>query len=498
MNKEIDKSTFIPLTTKRKALTINLDQERYGTFAEIGAGQEVARWFFQVGGAAGTIVKSMSAYDMNFSDEIYGKSKRYVSRERLLQMMEHEFCLLKQRLTKKRGINTKFFVYANTVSARNFKGTNECHGWMGVRMQASPLQSFNDIIIHVRMLDTTNQLQQEAMGILGVNLVYGGFYYYKNPTQFIISLSDNLSSGRIEVDIIHFSGIIFQKVDNRVLSLKLVEHKLANAVMFGPDGSILQPSEVLYKKAVIVERGSFRPMTSVNLDMIKCAGSQFKKEKKVQNKNIIVLMEITMNTLKASGSIDYKDFLSRIDVLSSLGYSVLISNYFEFFRLSSYIRRYTEEMLGLVLGINTLMEIFNEKYYQSLDGGIMEATGRLFKENVRLYIYPMTISSYKRYAIMNRVEWDAIDHKVPKKTSDLLTASNLKVTRKLQSLYQYLTDNQYIVPVEGFNPICFEYNSRQTLRLIKEGNSFWESTVPVPVAKMIKEKNLWEYKRNNQ
>src|SRR5215216_2169262 len=375
--------------TDEKALHINLDSAKYGTFAEIGAGQEVARWFFRVGAASGTIAKSMSAYDMTFSDAIYGKAPRYVSRERLALMLDREYELLIERLAATRGDRTTFFVFADTVSAKNFLGTNEAHGWMGVRFQTTPGSEPSDIFLHVRMWDKENVLQQQALGIVGTNLIYGAFYYYEEPKKLIESLLDNLSSARIEVDMLKFSGPAFKQVDNRLMSLHLVHFGLTNAVMFGPSGDVLQPSEVLYKKTILVERGSFRPVTHVNVDMLNCATAQFVQEPEVKGKDVVVLMEITMNNLLAAGELDAADFLSRVDILGDIGFTVLISNYSEYYRLTSYFRRYTKEMIGVTMGINNLLEIFNEKYYENLEGGILESFGRLFRNAVKLYIYPM-------------------------------------------------------------------------------------------------------------
>src|SRR6516164_6639998 len=337
------------LTTNRKALTINLDQGKYGTFAEIGAGQEVARHFFQAGGAAGTVAKSISAYDMKFSDEIYGKTARYVSRERLGLMLDHEYNLLMERLNSVRGDRTQFFVFADTVAAKSFKGTNEAHGWMGVRFQDEPNTPPSDVVLHVRMLDKENILQQQALGIIGVNLTYGAFYYINDQDKFIRSLADNLGIDRIEVDMINFSGPLFANVDNRLMSLKLVEYGLTNAVMFGPKGEVLQPSEVLYKKAIVVERGSFRPVTLVNEDMLQCALKQFRAEPERGDSEVVVLMEITMANLLAAGAIDYKDFMARIDTLGALGVNAFVSNYLEFYRLMAYFRRYTKQMVGVAM-----------------------------------------------------------------------------------------------------------------------------------------------------
>src|SRR6187399_2750984 len=316
-----------PLDTHQKALAVNLDPRRYGTFAEIGAGQEVVRWFFRAGGAAGTIAKSISAYDMTVSDAIYGQTRRYVCRERLESMLDYEQRLNLERLRDARGDTTAFFSFADTVSAKSFRGTNECHGWMGVRFQAHPRDQDSQIILHVRMLDTENALQQEALGIVGVNLLYGAFFLNHEPDQLVESLLDNLTTRRIEIDMIEFSGIAFRHVDNRVMSLRLVQLGLSSAAMFSATGEVLQPSEVLYKKSILVERGSFRPVTHVNVDMLNCATAQFVQEPLVKGKDVIVLMEITMNNLLAAGELDAQDFLQRVDLLGELGLAAMVSNY---------------------------------------------------------------------------------------------------------------------------------------------------------------------------
>ncbi|HEX8372888.1 MAG TPA: TonB-dependent receptor [Chthoniobacterales bacterium] len=486
------------LTTNRKALQVNLDLEKYGTLAEIGAGQEVARYFFQAGGAAGTIAKSISAYDMKFSDDIYGKSPRYVSRERLSLMLDHEYDLLVQRLGETRGATSTFFVFADTVSARNFRGTNECHGWMGLRFQREPHAAPSDIHIHVRMWDRENVLQQQALGIAGVNLIYGGFYYKADPEKFIRSLIDNLSTERIEVDMIRFSGPDFTTVDNRLMSLLLVQHGLTNAVLFGPNHDVIQPSELLYKKSILVERGSFRPVTNVNMDMLDCALAQFVQEPAVKNTRVEVLLEITMHNLLSSGELDHLDFLARVDAISALGHNVLISNYSEYYRLTSYFRRYTKEMIGVALGINNLLEVFNEKYYETLEGGILESFGRLFRNAVKLFVYPMRQSAYDYYTSTQRetVPGGAIsvlNHAHTK--SVLIKASNLQVPPNLSNLYLHLQENGYIECIVGYDTTILDIFSRDVLKKIASEDASWEGMVPPQVATLIKDRGLFGYQR---
>ncbi|MCY2982435.1 MAG: TonB-dependent receptor [Planctomycetota bacterium] len=460
--------------TERKALAVNLDPHRYGTFAEIGAGQEVVRWFFRVGGAAGTIAKSMSAYDMTVSDAIYGQCERYVCRKRLEDMLDHEHTLNLERLSESRGDTTSFFAFADTVSARNFKGTNDCHGWMGVRFQSHPGDQDSQIIIHVRMLDTENALQQEAIGIIGVNLLYGAFFLNHEPDQLIESLLDNLSTRRIEIDMIEFSGIAFRHVDNRVMSLRLVQLGLSNAAMFSARGEVLQPSEVLYKKPILVERGSFRPLTNVNLDILRSAHEKFSLEPDVEADQVVTLAEITMRNLTANGDIDLQDFLARVDLLAACGMTVLISDYFEYYRLAAYLARYTKNKIGITMGAGSLCDLFDDKYYSELDGGILESFGRLFKNDLKLYIYPL----------LNR------------ETGERTTVDNLEVAPGLRKLYEYLVDKGCIEQLDNFNPQNLATFSREVLCQIQAGDPSWVDHVPVEVAEVIQRRGFFGYRRS--
>jgi len=460
------------MDTHGKALTINLDSRRYGTFAEIGAGQEVVRWFFRVGGAAGTIAKSMSAYDMTVSDAIYGRTERYVCRSRLQSMLDHEYDLNLSRLTETRGSTTSFFAFADTVSARNYKGTNECHGWMGVKFQAHPRDHDSEIIIHVRMLDAENALQQEALGIVGVNLLYGAFFMHHDPDRLVESLLDNLNTQRIEIDMIEFSGIEFRHVDNRVMSLKLVQLGLSGAAMFGPNGQVLQPAEVLHKRPVLVERGSFRPVCNPNIDMLKCAHEEFSKSL-AQGEQVVELAEITMRNLIVGGQIDYRDFLARADVLAAAGKTVLISDYFEYYRLAAYLRKHTSRPIAITLGAASLLTLFEEKYYADLDGGILESFGRLFKNDLRLYVYPY----------------------LDPKTQQLSTVDNLEIAPDLSKLYGHLVDRGCILQLQNYDPNCLKIFSRDVLELIKEGDERWEQMVPSPIAEIIKRRGFFGCKK---
>lgn len=481
--------TTAELTTQRKALRINLDKRMFGTFAEIGAGQEVVRHFFQAGGAAGTIAKTISAYDMTFSDEIYGKSGRYVSRERLVSMLDHEYNLLLQRLSGKRGHESLFFAFADTVAAMSFKGSSECHGWMGVRFQRNPLAPPNEIVMHVRMLDRSNVQQQEALGFVGVNLIYSAFFCENPAEDFVSSLLECLSNERIEIDMIEMSGPDFKHIDNRLISLQQVQLGLSNAALFAPCGRVLQPSEVLYNKAVLIERGSFRPVTHVHVDMLETARSTFQTNTLPKGKDCVTLAELTLNNLMSTGSIDMSDFLARVDTISSLGLNVLISNYPQFYLLISYLRRYTKEPIGLAMGVNTLLEVFNEKHYEKLEGGILESLGRLFRHRVQLLIYPMTNSAFQEYIKLFNPPFDGT--KVHE--SALITAQNLPVLSHLTLLHSYLLEQGSIVELKNYNPELLKVLSRDILKRIATGDPTWEEVVPKPAAELIKHRKLLGY-----
>lgn len=465
------------INTHQKALEVNLDKSRYGTFAEIGAGQEVARWFFKVGAAAGTISKSMSAYDMAVSDAIYGKCDRYVSRQRLQSMLDYEHGLNLERLVPTRGDHTSFFAFADTVAARNFKGTNECHGWMGVKYQAHPRDDDSQVIIHVRMLDNENSLQQEALGIVGVNLLHAAFFLHHKPDEMVESLLDGLSTDRVEVDMIEFSGIEFRHVDNRVMSLKLVQLGLSDAALFGPSGEVLQPSGVLRKRPILVERGSFRPVTKVNIDMINGANQLFSEELGPEDGGEIVeLMEITMRNLLRSGEIDLNDFLARADVVAAAGKIVLISDYFEYYRLAAYLRRYTNKPIAVTLGLGSLLDLFNEEYYSTLEGGILEAFGKLFTTNLRIYVYPQ----------------------LDEHTGALQTVENLEMGPDLENLYKHLVGRGLIKQLHNADEKLLHIFSRDVLIKIKQGDSSWEAMVPDEIATVIKKRQFFGYCEDRQ
>ena len=458
--------------TLQKALRINLDQRWYGTIAEIGAGQEVARWFFRAGGAAGTVAKTISAYDMAVSDAVYGKSDRYVSMGRLQAMLDHEFQLNIERLHDQRGDDNAFFAFADTVVARSYQGGNECHGWMGVKFQSHQHDEASQIILHVRMLDSEASLQQEALGVVGVNLLYGAFFHHHEPEVLLETLLDRLTTGRIEIDMIQMSGIEFRSVDNRVLALKLVQLGLSGVAMFGADRQVLQPSEVLRKKAILVERGSFRPPTVVNIDMLECARQKFEADPAVDGREVLVLTELTMaNLMAGAGKVDRRDFLARADLLAACGMTVLISDYLAYHRLAAYLAWRTDGRIGMVMGVPSLMDQFDESSYSDLPGGILEAFGRLFKNDLRLFVYPML------------------------RDGQVTTIHNLAVGGELQPLYDYLSRRGSFVDLDNYKPDYLPILSRDVLREIGAGEDGWEQKVPAEVADLVKKRGFFGYRQ---
>ncbi|MEO6914487.1 MAG: hypothetical protein ABI151_01620 [Chitinophagaceae bacterium] len=462
--------------TKQKALAINLDQQIYGSFAEIGAGQDVAANFFKAGASSGTIAKTMSAYDMLFSDAIYGteEKKRYVSERRLIAMLEREYSLLIERLAVQRSSTTTFFAFSDTISALNYHRTNVGHGWMGVRFQLVPGGEYNDVILHVKLLDSDNNLQQQAVGILGVNLIYACFYYYENPMLFLLSLLDDLSIDRFQIDFIRFEGPNFVKVDNRLMSLLLVEKGFSDAALFGPDGKNLQPSEILYKKHIVVIRGRFRPLINVHLDMLHTGVKQFMEEPDVDKTRVVVLTELTLQSLKErnadpNSEIDKKDFLDRVDILSSLGHTVMISNFHEYYKLVSYLSTMTQLKLGVILGYPNLDYIFSEEHYKKLPGGILESFAALFSRKVKLFIYPTM-----RNGVLENCE-------------------SFRLAPHLIDLFRYLVANDKIEDILDYNPVNLNVQTDTVLHLIKQGVDGWEEYVPEEVAATIKARGLFGY-----
>lgn len=468
------KMSSVP-ATKAKALRLNLNSHIYGTFAEIGAGQETVRNFFRAGGASGTIAKAMSAYDKDFSDAIYGieDDRRYVTELRLKRMLRHEVNLIEDRLTRRKHPEKIFFSYANTVATIDFSKKFKGHGWVGIRFQLDPLEDYNEIVLHLRFKESDARLQQETLGILGVNLIYGAFYLNDNPKELLKSFYDNLHKDQLEIDMINFSGPRFMYVDNRLMSLQLVKNGMTNAVMFGPDGNNLLPAQVLYKKNILALRGSFRPVTKVNMDMFKNAKQMFFDESKVDPDNSQIIFEITLSNLRAEGEINERDFLDRAELLCSLGQNVMITNFQEYFKLVEYFSEFTRARMGLAMGVYNLIQIFDEKYYRHLSGGILEAFGKLFYRDLKVYMYP-----YK-----------------DEKSGEFITSENLKVHPRMKELYKFFKNNGKLIDIEGFDKDSLHIFSRTVLRMIMEGEEGWEEMLPEGISETIIQNRLFGYSR---
>ncbi len=467
-----DKDFENVLSTVDKALRINLNEHIYGTFAEIGAGQEVARHFFRAGGASGTIAKTMSAYDRGFSDAIYGaeQDKRYVTKSRLAKMLKHEINLLETRVDRKNNPEKMFFAFANTVATIDFAKKFKGHGWMGIRFQTDSKQEYSEIQMHVRFHLIDAKAQQEALGIMGVNLIYGAYYKHNKPRSLIKYLYDHIDPHAIEIDTINFSGPLFENVDNRLLSLDLVKNGMTQAVMFGPDGKNILPAAVLYKKNILAIRGSFRPVTKVNEDMYEKSYKMISNDSDFNLEKTISIFEITLsNLLSGQNDVNEQDFLDRAELLCSSGKTVMITNFQEYYKLSDYFSNYTTKKTVMTMGVDNLIKVFEDKYYSNLSGGILEAFGKLFKQNIEIYLYPLI------------------------KGEKLIDSSNLQVEDNMKNLYKYFKDNQKIRDIENFNKSLLNIYSWEVLEEIKNNSSGWEQKLPESISKLIKEKKLFGY-----
>ncbi len=468
------------LSTNRKALRINLNPLIYGSFAEIGGGQEVARHFFQAGGASGTVAKTISAYDKSFSDKLYNKNRegRYVSEGRVQKMLNTEYSDLTGLLEESRSPDTTFFSFANTVETLNYDKSNDAHGWMGVKFQYRPGTEANEVIMHVNLKENDALLQQQTLGILGVNLIFACFYHNDKPNEFLRSLLDNLSRDRIEISMIRMSGPDLSYVDNRLLAVQLVKNGMTSAVMFDRKGNVQQPSDMLYKKNVLAFRGSFRPITYVGFDMLKSSYSIFKKDRHYQRDNTIAVCEMTLNNLMEEGELDERDFLDRVDILNGMGQHVMVSTFREYYKLVGYFSRFKIGRLRIVIGIPTFLNVLDEKYYQNLRGGILEALGRLFPENVKFYVYP-TLSSV-----------DIINEET---SEDLLTTQNIELNEKIRPLFDYLVSNGKIIDIKNVKKDRLYISSPYVLKMIKDNIPGWEEMVPNYIEEVIKSRRLFGY-----
>ena len=460
------------LTTEDKALKINLKEDIYGCFAEIGAGQEVAANFFKAGGSSGTIAFTRSAYDMKVSDVMYGPTPRYVCEERLTTMLSAEYEQLKDVLPEKNK-ESRFFAFCNTVESLNYHKTNQGHGWIGIRFQQTLGGKPNDIVLHVKLHDSGHKSQQESLGILGVNLIYAAFFHHDNLDKFIDVLVARLPREKIEIDMLRFSGPNFEGIDNRLVSLNLVQRGITDATMFDLAKNVLQPSTALYKKNILLMRGRFRPVTKVHIDMIEKGKKAFLKENEVDEESLEVIFELTLKDLTADGKISIQDFMDRAELLGSLGYTVMISNYLKHYKMVEYLSATTKgSMIGLIVGIYNLNTIFDERYYDNLQGGLLEAFGRGFGNSVKIYVYPaINVDDGLMYDL-----------------------STIKLPKHLYSLLQFMIENGKLQAINEYDKSLLHIMSDDVLSKIKMGSTIWEEDVPYEVAQAIKFFKLFGYK----
>ncbi|MFT5778653.1 MAG: hypothetical protein ACI837_001609 [Crocinitomicaceae bacterium] len=461
------------LTTEEKALKVNLTPDIYGCFAEIGAGQEVAANFFKAGGSSGTIAYTHSAYDMKVSDSFYGPSTRYVCEERLITMLSAEYNTLKERLPNK-YTESRFFTFCNTVESLNYHKNNQGQGWVGMRFQLSLGSEPNDVILHIKMHDNSHKAQQEALGILGVNLVHASYFHYDDLDEFLSSLVHRLPRERMEIDMLRVSGPDFENIDNRIIALNLVKRGITDATMFDLSGNVKQPAAALYKKNILLARGRFRPVTKIHIDMIERGKEQFLKEEGVSQDKLRVIVELTLKDLTADGKILDKDFVDRAELLGTLGYTVMISNYLKHYKMVEYLSSISKGyQMGAIVGVYNLQTIFDPKYYDNLPGGVLEAFGRGFGRKVKIFVYPA-----------NDVE-----------TGDLHDLSTIEIAPNLHGLLQYMKDNNKVAAFETYDEKLLHILSDDVLSKIKANVSSWEEDVPNEVVKAIKHYELFGFQK---
>ena len=466
-------------TTKQKALKINLNENIYGSFSEIGAGQETVRYFFQAGGSSKTIAKAMSAYDKVFSDTIYGEEddKRYVTEKRLKKMLLHEANLLEERIERSDPPKRLFFSYANTVTTIDFAKKFKGHGWVGIRFQLEPTAEYNEIIFHIKFNQNDQKLQQETLGMMGTNLIYAAFYLSDNPKNLILSLYDNIDRDKIEIDMINFSGPQFSEIDNRLMSLYLVKYNITNAVMFSPNGKSLLPAQELFKKNILMLRGSFRPVTNVNIDLYKKSETLFFQNPGVNPENSRIIFEISLHNLRSLNEnsdtdVDDQDFLNRAELLCSLGQNVMITNYKEYYKLVDFINEQTQEHIGLAMGAYNLMMIFDEQYYDDVSGGFLEAIGRLMNRKTTFYLFPLK------------------NHE----TGEIVSGKNVIIPEKYKFIFDYFKQQGRFVEIENFDPAVMDILTRNVYKMLVNGEKDWENMLPKGIAEIIKTKKLFGYK----
>ncbi len=464
------------LSTKEKSVHININSKYYGAIAEIGGGQETARHLFQAGGASNTIAKSISAYDKLFSDHFYNQdtSARYVAEERLRKMVDYEYGELIDILDKKN--NQKFFAFANTVETLNFSKTNQGNGWLGIAVQGSDRYHPNKIFIHVKLHENDTLLQQYTLGALGINLIYGGLFEWEDPRNILLSLLDNLDTDRVEVDYIYVEGPNMTWVDNRLLNLMLVSNRMTPAIMFDQTGKVRQPGDMLHKKNVVLLRGNFRPINQLGMDFLQDSLSVFERDEDYRPDNTIAFCEISLNSLMQDEKVNEKDFLHRVDLLNMMGQSVMISRFSRFFKLVNYFGQFKMIKLRLVIGFPTFDKILDSSNYTDLRGGLLEAMGSMFQDNVKVYLYPH----------------------IDTKTGEVVYPEDSNFSEENKLLWQYLNITKKILVMKSIPAKTLEISSLNITRLIENGDDSFINYVPEKVFQHIKDNRLFGYNRNNQ
>ena len=454
--------TLTLAATQEKAFRINMDKRIYGTFAEIGAGQETANWFFRSSGAAGTVAKTISAYDMTVSDTLYGPVRRYVSQERLEQMMDYEYTQLINRLGEKRGAETCFFSFCNTVKCKGYRDNGPWSAWIGVRFQLRPEAPPSDFVMHVRLLVPDHDIQMRVLGILGVNLLHAIYYNREHMDEFVNSVSENLDRSMYEIDFMRFSGNGFSMFDNRLLALELVRNGISEATLFCPDGSVIPPADFLYKRPIVLMRGSFLPICNIHMEMMDSVRVKFTESlTPAQQEKVVDICEISLSNLLRGNDVDLLDFIDRVDALAALGKTVMVTNITHFHRISTLLNQYTNEPVAIALSIGLLNELFKEKW-ADIPGGILASIGLCFVNKTKFYVTP----------------W------INRKTGEYVTAGTYIAPEKYQYLYKHLLDNGDIISVPYFNQKLLFRTPRDIVRLINDGDDSWKEYVPEAAYRM--------------
>ena len=460
-----------PLSTKEKSVYINLHSDFYGSIAEIGGGQETARHLFQADGASNTVAKTISAYDKSFSDYFYsnGLSSRYVAQERLQRMIDYEYNQLIEVLGN--GCTQKFFAFANTVELLNYAKTNQGNGWIGIAAEGSQRNKPNKIFFHIKLLEKDTLLQQYTLGAIGINLIYAVLGNVTDPREIIATLLDNLDTDRVEVDYVHVEGRDFEWCDNRLLNLLLVSNNMTPAVMFDENGRVQQPADMLYKKNVLLMRGHFRPISNLALEFFDDSLEMFKRDEDYRPDNTIAFCEISLKYLFQNEQLDEIDFLHRVDLLNMAGKCVMVSNFYRYFKLVDYFAQFKMIKLRIVLGLNTFDRIFHESQYTDLRGGMLQAMGTLFHENVKLYLYPFTNIN----------------------SGDIIYPDDEHFHDEYKALWQYLRRTRKILVLNGISAGQLRITPDRITKMILRADEKLSAYLPEKVYNHIKNKKLFGY-----